>query len=366
MFAHDPLDLIAGMYEAAVMPETWPGTIDRLCAASGFWGGWFFATDDVFGRWVIPERLQPTLNDFLSGGWASKDDRLARLSKHYPTSFVRDHDILSKEEMDRSPLYQDFLIPRGMGAGAATLVQTPEETRIVFAMERSAAEGPVPDTSLHALNMLRPHLARALALTSYALKQQMQASVVALDSINVAAAVLNGSRKVIESNQAFSRLSSFLKPGAFGILKLADSGADKLFQDAFTTINRDDTKAVRSIPQSTESGREGCVIHIIPLRGNAREVFIGTQALIIAVVAGGSANVRAPILRGLYDLTAAEARLVERVVAGQTLRDAALTLGVSYETARSQIKTVFLKTGSKSQKELVLKLTPFGIESLAP
>jgi DNA-binding CsgD family transcriptional regulator len=252
-----------------------------------------------------------------------------------------------------------------MGAGAATLVQTPEEAKIVFAMERSAAEGPVPDTSLQALNALRPHLARSLALTSYALKQRMRASVVALDAINVAAAVLNGSRKVIESNEAFSRLGGLLKPGAFGVLKLADGGADGLFQDAFASISRDDVKAVRSIPLSTNGAQEGCVVHVIPLRGNSREVFAGTQALVIAVVAGRATSVGAPILRGLYDLTAAEARLVETVLAGRTLREASSALGISYETARSQIKAVFSKTGCKSQRDLAHKIAPLELQPIS-
>jgi hypothetical protein len=46
-------------------------------------------------------------------------------------------------------------------------------------------------------------------------------------------------------------------------------------------------------------------------------------------------------LRCHFGLTPAEARLALHLVAGETLRSAAVKLGISYETTRSSLKNIF-------------------------
>ena len=59
-------------------------------------------------------------------------------------------------------------------------------------------------------------------------------------------------------------------------------------------------------------------------------------------------------LQDRFDLTPAEARLVVRLVRGASLKSSAKAFGVSYETVRRQVKSVFHKTGTHRQSELVL------------
>ena len=60
------------------------------------------------------------------------------------------------------------------------------------------------------------------------------------------------------------------------------------------------------------------------------------------------------LLRGHFGLTPAEARLALHLVAGETLRSAAVKLSISYETARTSLKNIFRKTGTCRQAELVI------------
>jgi DNA-binding CsgD family transcriptional regulator len=59
-------------------------------------------------------------------------------------------------------------------------------------------------------------------------------------------------------------------------------------------------------------------------------------------------------LKNRFDLTPAEARLVIDLVTGTSLKSSAKARGVSYETVRRQVKSVFRKTGTHRQSELVL------------
>ena len=57
-----------------------------------------------------------------------------------------------------------------------------------------------------------------------------------------------------------------------------------------------------------------------------------------------------------FFFTPAEAKLVTRLVAGSSLRQAAHELNITYETARTTLKSIFQKTGSHRQAELIIKL----------
>jgi DNA-binding CsgD family transcriptional regulator len=59
----------------------------------------------------------------------------------------------------------------------------------------------------------------------------------------------------------------------------------------------------------------------------------------------------------LFDLTLAERRLVGRLIAGEDLREAALALHVSLHTARTQLKSIFGKTGRRTQATLLTFVT---------
>lgn len=61
-------------------------------------------------------------------------------------------------------------------------------------------------------------------------------------------------------------------------------------------------------------------------------------------------------IRTLFALTAAESRLALRLLTGESLRSAASALGITYESARSQLKSIFHKTRTHRQGELIVLL----------
>jgi DNA-binding CsgD family transcriptional regulator len=58
-------------------------------------------------------------------------------------------------------------------------------------------------------------------------------------------------------------------------------------------------------------------------------------------------------LQEAFDLTEAESRLAARLAAGEGLRSAAQSLGITYGTARARLAEIFQKTETRRQGELV-------------
>jgi DNA-binding CsgD family transcriptional regulator len=76
------------------------------------------------------------------------------------------------------------------------------------------------------------------------------------------------------------------------------------------------------------------------------------MALVVAVRGGGVSQEDS--LKERFDLTLAEARLVVHLVQGSSLKSSAQALGVKYDTARTYLKSIFQKTGTHRQPQLVL------------
>jgi DNA-binding CsgD family transcriptional regulator len=69
---------------------------------------------------------------------------------------------------------------------------------------------------------------------------------------------------------------------------------------------------------------------------------------------GDLMNESTDLLHCHFGLTPSEARLALNLVTGETLRSAAAELHISYETARTQLKSILSKTGTRRQAELVV------------
>lgn len=59
------------------------------------------------------------------------------------------------------------------------------------------------------------------------------------------------------------------------------------------------------------------------------------------------------VLQGLFDLTAAEARIARHLLEGSTASDIAANDEVSINTVRSQIRSILVKTGVSRQTDLI-------------
>ena len=79
----------------------------------------------------------------------------------------------------------------------------------------------------------------------------------------------------------------------------------------------------------------------------------GSRAIVLLYDPGRPHKDPPEILRELYRLSDAEARVCWRLASGEALEEIAAAEGSSRETVRSQLKRIFAKTGTNRQSELV-------------
>ncbi|MBZ9857353.1 helix-turn-helix transcriptional regulator [Mesorhizobium sp. CA13] len=141
---------------------------------------------------------------------------------------------------------------------------------------------------------------------------------------------------------------------AHGGLALANAPANSLFQEAIIH-NRQD-RIVRSIPVSAREGQPALVIHLLPLRRAAHEIFSGADIMVAATAMSPSSIVPSPtLLAGLFDLTPSESRLAAALSQGKPLKDAASDLKMTVKTCRTYLERIFAN-GTRQQSQLVALL----------
>ena len=351
------LGLIDSIYEAAVLPDTWGAVLQDLADRVGAAGSAFITQSRDRVQWVASPSIERTIDDFFREGWAADPERVAPLlAEQYP-GFRAEIDYRTAEEIARLPVHVEFTGPRGLMAGAGTIIQGARNDALLVSFEGFASHDAARD-ALPFLNDIRPHLSRALSLTAL----QAERSRIIVDSLalgGVAAAVIGGDGHLRSANEPFTRRMGDLMIDARSGLRFADRFLDDKFAAALGR-HRVHQGQVQSIAVRDPAGGLPFVIHMLPIKGAAREVCEADGVLLLVADAMNASIPNADLLRLLFDLTPAEARLTRALLEGSSLAEAARTFGTSEQTVRVQLRGVFAKTGLSRQADLVRLLMGFG------
>lgn len=109
-----------------------------------------------------------------------------------------------------------------------------------------------------------------------------------------------------------------------------------------------------SIPSNAGNMPYQMVVYAMPSTP-ARAALNKDEALAVAIMydPAGAAALRVDVLHVYYDLTHAEGRLASELYGGKSLPDASKVLGISINTARTQLRSIFRKVGVNSQAALL-------------
>lgn len=350
------------IYEAAFVPELWPDVLGQLALRAGAHSGAILIVDPrlppLFS--ATPNVIE-TLADFSRGPVWYDNAPAHRLRRMRYPGFLERADFFTEDERNGSNPYDDNMIKIGADWQVGSVVDMPHGEFVLFTFERQRGLPDFDKRDLALLDGFRPHLARASLLAWRLRLERASAGVAALEAIGVPAAVVSERGVVIASNAMFEALTDVLRPAAFGRLAARDRSADQLLQAALPGQQGLPVPEVRSIPMRLADSDRAIVTHVIPLQRSASDIFDQGAAMIAVTGYSADGNVPTePLLRGLFDLSVAEARIAAGLAAGLTLAEVARQRGIGMATARTHLAQVLRKTGTRQQGQLIALLKGFG------
>lgn len=350
-------DMLADrFYEAAFVPELWPETLATLAAAMGAResGLMLYGTDGSI-RWTATEHcakhIRGYLERFPDEDLYCRNLRTERFDLLGQRGFSRDSDLLTPAER-ATDQFQAELRSDGLEWQALTRIALPGGDNASFSIERMKGSENFSTGDLDRLNALWPHLARSGMTAARLGLERARGATETMQAIGLAAAVLSPRGIVRASNALFDALGRVLRPAAHGRVRLADANAQRLYDEAVADFRRE--PAVRSIPVVAQDEGGAVVLHLMPLRRAAQDVFSGGEVMLAATPIGVEPATPEPaVLKALFDLTGAEARIATTLATGGTVADAARAAGITQKSARTYLDRIFRKTGTGRQSQLV-------------
>ena len=368
------LGVVEALYGAAMDEALWPDALQRLTDLTG---------SQAASLWVLDGSEQPRLPTFTYVNFdpdfiqeyldevAPLDPTVQYLVRHPRQPVVHDAMFITERQKDRHPYYDwhhgwsDLRFRLISQISPAPLVQAG------IALHRARSVGRYEAADIEQMEFLYRHIERALAigfkLGSLGTLQQCTAEL--LDRNRAAVVLLDEHGHVVHSNRAADRLCASgdgIRLATNGISLTNKPDNDKLqrlIAQALSTTGSDSMGGGAMRAKRASSGQSLSLL-VAPV--SRRYPVLSVIRPAVCVVISDTARQDGPIaiqrLRSLFDFTEAEARLAVSLAAGDDLRSAAASLGISYGTTRVRLSEIFRKTDTHRQGELVRLL----VTTLAP
>jgi DNA-binding CsgD family transcriptional regulator len=269
-----------------------------------------------------------------------------------------DEELCPRKDMLASASFREFYAPRDCMHGMGGAILVTDTGRSIIGAIRGAAAGPFGETEKDTLRALMPHLRLAALLHGEigSLRAQLATFTGHLDRSPLAFLLIDSESRVLYSNPASREITDRKDALTIegGIFSLRSSKDDAAFRKKMSTLAS--ASDVRHLEVSRPS-------HKMPYRlmltsadsSGAVPLGVSLPAVSVLIIDGESKpNPDTTILRELFSLTPAEARVAGKLLQGLTLDEIAAESKVSVETIRSHVKRILSKTATTRQSELIL------------
>lgn len=374
----DPLvRLVDSIYAGAVEPRAWLGIVAAVAEYIGAPMGRLFTPSVERERggldisYGIPE---PALRQWAARYVGHDVWAQAGIAKEllHEGSVVLDADLVPEHQFVQSVIYREHLRNFRIGRLCSGIVfdqRSPAVPPTQFSAYRDLKAKPFGERERRRMQLLIPHLSRALGVM-YRLHDaelKMTASLAALDQLACGVLVVDRTGRVSHANREAQRI---LKRGD-GLLLRQDAGsaaarlaahepaAQAQLRRALASVLDPQLLAAShfscSVDVARRDGALPLLLQLAPLPQDSGFLLeAGPAAAIVFVTDPDRPNrLDSSLLQRLYAVTPAEARLAAQLIAGETLATAAAHCGIGEPTARTQLRSLFEKTGTHRQADLM-------------
>ena len=276
------------------------------------------------------------------------------------------HDFVDAGELERSEYFREWLVPMDMVYAIGVDIRDRNRYHVRLRLCRPRRAGNFSADDCAVVEMFVPHLKTAIHLFAELEVVRTERSIYAdaMDQLTLATIVLDENGRVLHAN----RLADTILAERDGITRV---------NDALQLANHDDAKRFRELISravAAQRASKAGLVEVMRVRRPSGQPDIGLvvrpssssidgqdERLTASVAVFLSADTedapeRAPpseVIQKLFGLTPKEAVLALRLAGGDSLHEASATLGISTNTARAHLRSIFAKTGVDRQAKLV-------------
>jgi DNA-binding CsgD family transcriptional regulator len=359
-------ELVGSLYEAAAYPERWQEFLRLVSGAFDLNKAVVTVHDAESGRAAAVHQsigISPEGIREYNAHYGAKYPVLRPVLHHLRRKGAwcgLSRSVVAEKEYLRSQYYNEWGRKYGSYASVLGAIGSPPSQVMGLSILRSEEEPPLGTSAVELMSLLMPHLNRVFMIhrSMQTLRSTATAAVSALDVLGAAVVAINGAGEVVFANSK-----------AEGILRCQD-GLTMRGKQLAALHSSDAGEFARLVRAAAGTGagrglhpggamfihrreREPLRVSVVPFSSSHMLTDVSPSALIFIVDPEMRPASRATILSSLYHLTPAENLLTDSLLQGLSLTAAAERLRVTAGTARFMLKSVFHKTGTHRQSELM-------------
>lgn len=348
------------LLDAAVDGERWPEAIAAVVQATGSKGAVVLPIRGTVPGVPMSESLGELHESYFRDGWVAKDKRMNGVPKFIKTGVLVDQDVTTPDEMRHDPYYVDFLGRLGFRWFGGVMVKA-EDDIWGLALQRDDRQGMFTPNEQMSLARLVGPFSRAATLARRLGKARFTGVADALDAVKMPSLLVDRTGDVIRINErARGVLGEDLMVSRRQLVARRDPATSRRLRSYIEAAIWADVRPLfsdlRPMPVP-RAGRLPLLVEVQPLRGIGLDYFAAARAVVHIRDIEMSHSLAAGTLEDMFGMTDAETRLAKALFVAPRLIDAARATGSVYETAKSHLRSIFRKTGTNSQAELVLLLS---------
>jgi DNA-binding NarL/FixJ family response regulator len=270
--------------------------------------------------------------------------------------------LWNEREAEPSPFRRGFLAPLGLRYWAGILLLDDPDRQLVLLAYRGPGAVPFSAEDETQLRALAPHLQQIAALVDCIERRDARLAFAesAIDTISRGIVEIDRLGRIVRANASARRIIS----SNAGIVARGDELRARRVSDdrrlraiisaAFDAADaRGNAQELRPIMIAKPGTNRSYIVRAQPI---AREGCFAKTVLV---------SIRDPLpqqyeertISEFMGFTAAEARIAQRLVQGMTITEVARVLGVSPNTVRTHVRSMFVKANVKRQVDLVRVMT---------
>ncbi|WP_269532440.1 hypothetical protein [Chitinimonas sp. BJYL2] len=349
--------LVTAIHSVVLEPGKWDAMLRRVGEAISASAGLFHLRDKTTGQMVhwhgfghetrAVAKVAGTPE--LLANWYGPLGRVGE--------WIDDHARFNHPDIADHPFFRPFAEAGCHSLGARAFDDGHHEALISF--QRKMPVTPFDDQGIALLRRLSPHLELACRLSSEFSRLRMQAAVArqALDRLAAPLWVVDGEGRVQFANQAAETTGL---PGMCvrqGRLSADNPTLEARLQSLLMQASSRKPQSGALALERPAGGR--LTVLVAPLPADSPLVADSKRPLVLLMAHDPSASEAEPleVLAALYGLSPAECRLAALLLEGCSLAEAAQRLQLQQSTVRTQSKSMFWKTGTHRQGELLKLLS---------